>query len=303
MVRGRVVHFLMLFLLCVLASVLFYDLFCTHDIGKSEELQYIIVDIDGASISAKSGIAISIEDKRFIDNKKDVLIKSTAAVNVTIAVTDVGHIKDLTEQVLLLPKEVAVIISPYALEAEQIAKRAAASGHTVLAWIPTEPTNYKFNDSGPYTLLTGFSEAKNLANINAIFGKVNVASGAYIRPNDVYLDDDARFNFFLKYMKAHELFFLCDGVKDMKRIQTVNGTIGANYKCVDVQIDIDATAESIRSHFLQLEEYAKKNGEAIGIIRPYTVSIEELQRWIVSLDAKGIGLKPLLTGPNSVFKL
>ena len=61
----------------------------------------------------------------------------------------------------------------------------------------------------------------------------------------------------------------------------------------NLQIDSDLDPDSIRTQLVNLEQIARKDGVAIGTMRPVNLSIRQLEVWINSLPDKGIDLVPV----------
>jgi len=59
------------------------------------------------------------------------------------------------------------------------------------------------------------------------------------------------------------------------------------------EIDQVASRVEIDAKLIDLENIARQQGQALGIARPYPVTIERLAQWAASLDEKGIDLAPV----------
>jgi polysaccharide deacetylase 2 family uncharacterized protein YibQ len=51
--------------------------------------------------------------------------------------------------------------------------------------------------------------------------------------------------------------------------------------------------EAIESRLHQIEREARTTGFAVGMASPYPITIEILDRWIRTLDHKGLALAPI----------
>ncbi|MFM6281979.1 MAG: divergent polysaccharide deacetylase family protein, partial [Dolichospermum sp.] len=65
------------------------------------------------------------------------------------------------------------------------------------------------------------------------------------------------------------------------------------YARTTVQIDAELDPISIRNKLANLENAAKMNGYAIGIMRPISMTTRQLETWIKSLADKAIELVPV----------
>jgi uncharacterized protein len=59
------------------------------------------------------------------------------------------------------------------------------------------------------------------------------------------------------------------------------------------EIDQVASRVAIDAKLIDLENIARQQGQAIGIGRPYPVTLERLAQWAATLEEKGIDLAPL----------
>jgi polysaccharide deacetylase 2 family uncharacterized protein YibQ len=59
------------------------------------------------------------------------------------------------------------------------------------------------------------------------------------------------------------------------------------------EIDQVASRVEIDAKLIDLENIARQQGQALGIARPYPVTIERLAQWAKSLEEKGIDLAPV----------
>jgi polysaccharide deacetylase 2 family uncharacterized protein YibQ len=59
------------------------------------------------------------------------------------------------------------------------------------------------------------------------------------------------------------------------------------------EIDQVASRVEIDAKLIDLENIARQHGQALGIARPYPVTLERLAQWAATLEEKGIDLAPV----------
>jgi hypothetical protein len=113
----------------------------------------------------------------------------------------------------------------------------------------------------------------------------------------IYNDSDECFigdaELFLSRLKEKNIIYLC-GEQDKKAIvyqlaEKMSFHILAN----DVILDKVVSTEAINEKLFELEKVAQKNGYAIAISSSNSLTVELLNEWISSLEAKGIKLIPI----------
>ena len=76
-------------------------------------------------------------------------------------------------------------------------------------------------------------------------------------------------------------------------------TLGLEYSVVSVQIDGGQSAAEIEKQLAKLEEAAKQQGTAIGVVRLKPAAAKQLAAWASKLEGKGLVLVPVSAAVRS----
>ncbi len=266
-------HVVFAFILCFLFifSVLFI-------IDKSFEKQEIL----DSAYNVRANIAGIISPD--IDNR---------AIKIALIVSELGLSQQDTKKAIeTLPAAVSLAFSPYTEKLNYWFSEGKKFGHEILLEIPMEPINYPDDDSGPLSLLTRYSNLRNIELLKDIMEKSYGYSGIINWMGDGFMQSrESLFPVFDYIKQKTDLFFidsLVDGYKNTKKIAE---ELKLPYANVNIKIDRIATKNDIIASLEKLEIMAKiGSGYSIGIMQPYPVSIDTVKEWSNSLKDKNITL-------------
>jgi uncharacterized protein len=193
-----------------------------------------------------------------------------------------------TSRAIDLPGAISLHFSAYATGLSEWLERARASGHEVLMDLPMEPVGYPTDDPGPHVLLADGPAGENLDRLAWLLaratGYMGVAgSGGRFAGNGqatVMLGELARRGLGLVELGSDRLA----GAAHALRLP---------YIATPAPIDEELSATAIDRSLAALEAAALARGGALGLARPYPISLERLELWATSLDAKGLALAPV----------
>lgn len=212
---------------------------------------------------------------------------------IALVIDDLGPNRANTDRVVKLPGPLTLAFLVYADELPQVAARARAAGHELLAHVPMEPEDTVHHDPGPNVLKAdlapeelrrrlawGLDRYSGFVGVNNHMGSRFTASAAGMRP-------------VMAELRRRGLLFL-----DSKTTADTVGPalareFGVPHAARDVFLDNDPAAPAIREQLLRLEKVARRTGLAIGIGHPYDSTIEALAEWLPTLRARGFRLVPV----------
>jgi polysaccharide deacetylase 2 family uncharacterized protein YibQ len=102
----------------------------------------------------------------------------------------------------------------------------------------------------------------------------------------------------LEELKRRGLLYVDDGGGG-SRGSEIAGAIGLDYSVVSVQIDSDQSAAEVEKQLAKLEDMAKQQGAAIGVVRAKPATVKQLVEWAGTLKGKGIVLVPVSAAVRS----
>ncbi len=195
-----------------------------------------------------------------------------------------------------LPPQVSLAFSPYAEPLEQWIALARARGHEALLDLPMEPKDFPDRDPGHETLMSDASEAEILRRLEAILGRGSAIVGLAATPKTRLAESEPLARKILETVKARDLAYLDNGGTQPgeNAFASLATRLNLAYARSDVDVDgLQASRLAIDAQLAELEQRARENGQAIGIARPFPVTLERLRPWLEGLAGRGLVLVPL----------
>ncbi len=213
---------------------------------------------------------------------------------ISLAVTDIG-LSDTAGQSALrsMPPEVSFAISPYARTPDQWVRDGRAKGHESWMMLPMEADEYPRIDTGPYTLLITAPERQNQAKLATVLGSAAGYVGCIATANPAFMQAINDMRPVIGSIYSRGLAFIDTSAEPGITAQSMALGQHAPYASADIWLDETPTKEGVQAALAKLEERARSQGSAIGLIRPLPLSYQEILAWIKTLPEKGLTLAPL----------
>lgn len=239
---------------------------------------------------------IAADGGRPFETYSATAIQAPTAYKIAIIVSDMGKISRTTRRALSdLPENTTFAFSPFGQGINGWAEQARRANHETLLMIPMEPTNYPQDDPGPLTLLAAQTPSQNLNLMRASLSKLQGYLG-------VINNKGSRFTAARESMRPMMAEFHARGLMyvDSQTSQYSAGPELARDTGVPVAVnsrlgflDEELSAAVISERLDELEKVAARDGYAVGIARPYPVSIDAIRIWAAGLEARGGVLVPV----------
>ncbi len=192
-----------------------------------------------------------------------------------------------------LPGAVTLAFAPYAKGLAQWIALARAAGHEVLLDLPMEPLNFPANDPGPHTLLTSLTAAQNKVRLHWLLGRVTGYVGVVNRMGSRFTTSESHVRPVLKELGQRGLLFV-DSRSSLHSVAArMAGEVGLPRAINNRFIDAEVSRAAIDTRLKEIERIAKTAGYAVGIGSAFPVTIDRLQRWVQTLEGKGLALAPV----------
>ena len=192
-----------------------------------------------------------------------------------------------------LPAGVTLAYQPYSRRLGEWINLSRAAGHEVMLTLPMEPADYPRNDPGPNALLTALEPAKNMERFNWVLsqGTGYVGLVGYEGSRFTMARDDMMP--VLDALKRRGLLY----IDNRETAQTVVPALAMDMKLpfasANRAIDRDATRSGVDRRLADLEDIARRNGNALGIGSPFPVTFERIALWAQGLEDRGLVLAPV----------
>ena len=219
---------------------------------------------------------------------------------VALLVDGVGQSADLTKDAIAaLPSQVSLAVSPYVADPDAIMEAARQHQHELLLSLPMQGDTPKLADGakdapadseGPKALGVLLSAQQNMDNLNwslsHLAGYVGVTN-AFDGQNGGGFPNSSGFKAILTALDQRGLLYL-NASPDI-HMQSSNAVGSA-----DVSINTDDDIVNIDIQLLKLQQLARQNGHAIGVLGPLRpVALACLRAWLPHLKDVGITLVPV----------
>ncbi|MGZ8401586.1 MAG: divergent polysaccharide deacetylase family protein, partial [Methyloceanibacter sp.] len=198
-----------------------------------------------------------------------------------------------------LPAPISVAYGAYGRNLQDGVTKARADGHEVLLQIPLEPNNYPSEDPGPHTLLTTLPPQENMKRLQWLMSRYTGYVGVTNHMGAKFEAATDSFMPMLEELKRRGLLYVDDGSTQESPTSQAANAIGLEYSVVSVQIDGGQSAAEIDKQLAKLEEMAKQQGTAIGVVRLKPAAVKQLADWASKLEGKGLVLVPVSAAVRS----
>lgn len=180
---------------------------------------------------------------------------------------------------------------PFAGNLQSHADRARANGHEVMLHMPMEAVK-ESNDGGARVLKVGqgTEEFDSILawGLNSFKGYVGVNNHMGSR----LTQDKAAMRKVMAALKARGLYFIDSKTIGSSVAASMAAEAGLDYAERDIFLDHEITAEFIENALRKVEDTAYRKGYAIAIGHPHSETIAALQRWLPTLEEKGLTIVP-----------
>lgn len=192
-----------------------------------------------------------------------------------------------------LPAPVSLAFAPYGTELERTVQRARGEGHEVFLQLPMEPFDYPDNDPGPHTLLTGPKAPDNIDKLHWSLGRFTGYVGVVNFLGGRFTADESALSPILRELAGRGLMVIDDGSSARSLLATSADRARIPSLKIDRVIDSVTRPDAIDKELAALENLAREQGIVVAAASALPVSIERINRWAQSLEAKKLVLVPV----------
>ncbi len=220
--------------------------------------------------------------------------RSASAARVVLIVGGLGISQTGTQEALrVLGPEVTLAFAPYGSSLDRWMTRARSDGHELLLQLPMEPFDYPDNDPGPQTLLTSAGADVNGERLQWLLGRLTNYVGVVNYMGAKFTSNDAALGAAMKDIGGRGLMYVDDGSSSRSLAEPTARATRTPFARADVVIDGVPADDMIQARLAQLEQMARAKGMAVGMATALPITLKNLERWVKTLDARGITLVPV----------
>jgi len=211
-------------------------------------------------------------------------------VKIVLVIDDLGVVQKNTREVIAMQAPLTLSFLPYASKVADFANLAKQKGHELMIHLPMEPKGD--SDPGPAALMRSQTEKQQAEVLNKNFSRFSGYVAVNNHMGSAYTEDAVAVGRLLDIIKEKQLMVLDSRTTQSSMLAKLAKSKNIPHATRDVFIDNTPNVAYIHNQLRKLENYAYKNGYAIGIGHPYNETIIALKQWLPGLKDKGISIIP-----------
>ena len=217
---------------------------------------------------------------------------------IALVIDDMGSNTPLSLRALDLPATVTLSILPYSELAPELDTAARARGHETLIHVPMQPEGNE--DPGPNALSAGQDVEEVRALLEWARQQVPGADGFNNHMGSALTSDPVAMDIVFAAASGLDLYFLDSMTHPASIAHQYAENYGLTALSRDIFIDHINAPQVINAQLAAIETLARERGAAIAIGHPRTLTLDALEAWIPSAQARGFRFVALhdLARPN-----
>lgn len=218
--------------------------------------------------------------------------KTAGRPMIAVVIDDLGVDRKRSEKVIPLRAPLTLAWMTYAQDLPRLTREAHARGHELLVHVPMQPIGENFNP-GPDVLDVNVTSEENRRRLTWGLTRFDGFVGINNHMGSRYTGDRAGMRVVMEELKKRGLLFLDSVTTEKSVAPELARNYGVPFAARNIFIDNDQTVAAVTVQLQKAEAHARKHGAAIAIGHPHDSTIEALQQWLPSLEAKGFVLVPV----------
>jgi uncharacterized protein len=204
---------------------------------------------------------------------------------VAIIIDDLGYNEEIGMELLKFPVDVTYSFLPDAPHSKKLARLAHRRGKTVFLHLPLEPKD-RNKDPGPGAIYLADSPEVQKEKLSRFLEQVPYVVGVNNHMGSALTEDRRSMCSIFETLREGAFIFV-DSYTTSKSVGLrLSREMGMKSFGRDVFIDHQDDEQSIRQQLDQLFEISKKNGLAVGIAHPRSVTMSALGEFVRKVEGK-----------------
>ena len=213
---------------------------------------------------------------------------------IAVIVDDVGVNQARSREAVRLPGPLTIAFIPYGNNLKTHVAAARRAGHEIMVHIPMQPLD-PGADPGPNALLTDLDPDELLRRLRWDLDRFDGYVGVSNHMGSRFTVWDEGMRLVMREVRRRGLLYVDSWTHNKSLGMPMSRRFRVPNAARDIFIDHDITEPAIRRRLGKLERIASRRGYAVGIAHPYRLSMEILEEWIHSVQARGYRLVPIST--------
>jgi len=209
-----------------------------------------------------------------------------ALPSVALILDDLGYDKKIAQKFAQLNVVLTFSILPHSPFQQRIARLARSKGLEIMIHMPMEPVEYPEVDPGPGTLLTSMSPDELIDQLDQNLNTLPGVKGVNNHMGSRLTSESTQMYQIFSVLKQRGLFFIDSRTTAESLCEPSAHLFQIPFAQRDVFIDHYLKPDFIRNQIKELIRIAKKNGAAVGIMHPHSMTLQVLQEMLPDLKGQ-----------------
>ena len=205
---------------------------------------------------------------------------------VAIIIDDMGYDRKFAKNLSRLNAGITFSILPYSPHRKSIARIARENGLDTMLHLPMEPFEYPDINPGPGTLLTTMTPDELLHQLEENLASVPNIKGVNNHMGSKMTAESSQLYQIFSILKKRNLFFIDSRTSSKTLCKPSARLFQIPFAQRDVFLDHQQDPDFIRKQIKELIRIAQRNGHAVGIGHPHSVTYEVLREMMPELRKK-----------------
>ncbi len=205
---------------------------------------------------------------------------------VAIVVDDIGYDREVTALLLTLDAPLTFSVLPYGPFSRQLSAEARAKGHEIMLHLPMEPNEFPAVNPGPGALLTQMTPDEMLAQLTADLEQIPGLKGVNNHMGSGLSTSPERMRQIFTVLKKRGLYYIDSRTTADTVARPSAQKLQIPFAERDIFIDHFEDEKFIRDQLKRLIKRAQRQGYAVGIAHPHTITYQVLADFLPQLKEK-----------------
>lgn len=205
---------------------------------------------------------------------------------VAIVVDDIGYDRKVAQQFIDMDAPLTLSVLPNGPFSKQLAADARAKGHEIMLHLPMEPSEFPAVNPGPGALLFQMTPDQLIDQLNIDLGLIPGIKGVNNHMGSGLSESSEHMRQIFSILKKRGLYYI-DSRTTAKTVARPSARLlQLPFAERDIFIDHFEDERFIRGQLDQLIERAKRQGFAVGIAHPHSITYKVLSEFMPVIKQK-----------------
>ena len=219
-------------------------------------------------------------------------VSTDSRPSIAIVLDDMGLDRHNAARAIGLRAPLTLAFMSYANELDRQMAGARESGHEIMLHVPMEPVDVR-EDPGPNVLLLDQDEAELRRRLNWVLDRAEGYVGINNHMGSRFTRDEAAMSIVMAELERRGLAFLDSRTTNESVAEVMADGFSVPVVSRDVFLDNESAPDRIEAQLARTEAIARRQGHAVAIGHPRAATLDVLERWLATVEAKGFRLVPM----------